>query len=91
MFKGECDHLDWNHKNYITFSEKVDPILLGGALFYYFSLFYSIGTLKNVNLSILIVLLWAISWFISVSLYKKVWGSIWCHSATAAGLFALFV
>ena len=91
IFKGECGHLDWNHKNYITLSEKVDPILVVGNLFYYFSLFYSVATLKNVNLSILIVLLWAISWFISVSFYKKVWGSIWCHSATAAGLFALFV
>lgn len=91
IFKGECGHLDWNHKNYITLSEKINPLFLFGNLFYYFSLFYSVATLKNVNLSILLVLLWAISWFISVTFYKKVWGSIWCHAANMGALFALFV
>jgi hypothetical protein len=88
--KGECNHLDWNLKINL-FDKKNTYIELFGILFYYFSLFYVGGTLKNTTLSAIFVILLASSWIITNKLYNEVWASVWCHSVNATALAALFV
>jgi len=88
---GEAGHLDWNHsegENLLSFNYTFSQIFL--SICYYISMIYVISTLKSRYLSKIMLTLWTITWFITSLKYKKVWGSVWCHSINIAAIFAIF-
>ena len=88
--KSDCKHLNWNIKNNII-GDDIDVFNYVGIPFYYFALFYSAGTLKNVALSNTFLVTWSASWVITNTLYKEVWASVWCHVVNACGIAALVI
>jgi hypothetical protein len=88
--KSECNHLKWNTKNKIS-NDNAEIIDYFAIPFYYFTLFYAGGTLKNTDLANTFIVTWTGSWLITNALYKEVWASVWCHAVNASAIAALVI